>query len=250
MRCRDAPRERVGGFRRSTGARTAPACNTRDGADSRGAPIRHARWSSVRGRDGPRLRGDRVRGTDATDAVAKPCVRMSVEEVARRTWRRRPARLVSMKLSERPCDTSARALFALRIPKRVRVRRIPRIDRKHGPSREICLRGARGGWQRHGARSRAPWDRTRRRGSASTEERDPCRCDECPWIEFPQIEALAPDTAPALAWSPSSRMTCGMAVDSRPRARDSCAIRRLPSGFPLRALRITGLRGRARARRG
>lgn len=97
---------------------------------SRGAPAQHATRRRVRGRDGPRLRGDRVRGTDATTQSPRP--------------------FASSELSERLRDASARALFALRPRIPPRDRGNPRIDRKQPRRREICLVGARGGWQRHG----------------------------------------------------------------------------------------------------
>ena len=108
---------------------------------------------------------------------------------------------------------------------------------KAGSEPGDCLVGARGGWQRHGTRPRAPRDRTHRRGSASTLERDPCRCDECQWIE-----SQRPSVARAPARSVQRSSARGAAEDSRPPARDSCATPRVRGrplrGFPLRSMRM------------
>ena len=115
--------------------------------------------------------------------------------------------------------------------------RIPANCPKAGSEPGDCLVGARGGWQRHGTRPRAPRDRTHRRGSASTLERDPCRCDECQWIESQRPRAAR---APARSAQRSSARE--VAEDSRPRARDSCATPRVRGrpgcGFPLRSMRM------------
>ena len=143
----------------------------------------------------------------------------------------------SSKLSERPCDTSARALFAFRRGRSPWDRGFPRIARKQFRSREIALSARVVDGSATGTRPRAPWDRTHLRGSASTLERDPCRCDECQWIE-----SQRPRVARAPARSAQRSSARGVAEDSRPPARDSCATPRVRGrpgrGFPLRSMRM------------
>jgi hypothetical protein len=251
----------TGSSDRCTGAWSAPACNGRDGADSRGAPTQHATRQRVRSRDGPRLRGDRVRGTDATTQSPKPTTQSpkpTTQSPKPTTLSPKPTTLSPKPTTQSPhprrsrrINATLRVIETLRAPVRhlcagafcVQARALAMGSRisancpKAGSEPGDCLVGARGGWQRHGTRPRAPRDRTHRRGSASTLERDPCRCDECQWIE-----SQRPRVARAPARSAQRSSARGVAEDSRPPARDSCATPRVRGrpgrGFPLRSMRM------------